>query len=295
LRKLTLVVSCTDRKSLRPQQALHVGNLPRASVEERVGRWRGHLAAAPDRRPLRDLYRGEAWTETRRLERTAIERGFRTLVLVASAGLGLRHLDSSAPAYGATFALGHSDSVGSTRAETREWWASLTRGDGVSERVTGTDAVMVVLSDAYASALDSDLVALSRVSNNALLVGGHRDIDGLPRLPADRSLRSALGGTTTSLNVRTASAWLERLAEPSQLFTFDAMQNWHRWASGVRKEDTNGRTPLTDAQVAQFIAQQRRRDVTMSASRALRLLRDSGGACEQKRFSHLFHLQDDQP
>src|SRR3954453_22863547 len=102
--KLTLVVTCTDRKSAPPPAELRVRNLPKRDLSERFEHWTARLAAASDRMPLRALYQGEAWSQVGRLELALRSAGFEPTVLVASAGLGLQPVTGSASSYSATFA-----------------------------------------------------------------------------------------------------------------------------------------------------------------------------------------------
>ena len=124
VQKLTIVVTCTDRKSAQPEPDLMVRNLDPGSIAERVDLWRDGLERATLRVPLRHLYRGESWTQALRLEATARAAGFQPRLIVASAGLGLVEADEEAPPYAATFSPRQADSVGSTQVETRAWWQS---------------------------------------------------------------------------------------------------------------------------------------------------------------------------
>src|SRR3954471_8469100 len=110
--KLTLVVTCTDRKSAPPPAELRVRNLPKRDLSERFQHWTARLAAASDKIPLSALYQGEAWSQVVRLELALRNAGFGPTLLVASAGLGLQPVTSPAPPYSATFAPAQADSVG---------------------------------------------------------------------------------------------------------------------------------------------------------------------------------------
>jgi hypothetical protein len=288
VRKLTIVATCTERKSLPVDPRLRVRSLPAGSVTDRVNDWQARLAEASDKRSLTALYQGEAWTQARQLATLAALKGYTVELLVASAGLGLRPSDWTAPAYGATFVAAHADSVGESRLESRTWWTHLapSAADALT-RAVNDGSLLLVLSSAYALALDNDLRAVAEAGGDALLVGGNRDLQGLPRLPSDRRLRRELGGTLGSLNLRMARAWLTR-ADTSTLYTADAAAAWTQWASQVEPENVPRRAPLSDAHVRDFIGKVRRIDPRTSCTYALRQLRDAGFACEQRRFSTLF-------
>ncbi|WP_137148203.1 hypothetical protein [Mycolicibacterium sp. CR10] len=136
--------------------------------------------------------------------------------------------------------------------------------------------------------MDADLVELSKRGGDHFLVGGWRTIDGLPRLPADRDLRQAFGGTVSSLNLRMARRWMERRSDTSRLFTSTDAKKWSRWARNVRRPEIYDRVPMADIEIVDIIRDLVRDEPDLSATRALRILRDRGIACEQKRFGTLF-------
>src|SRR4051812_2256178 len=101
--KLTIIVTCTDRKSATPEHALMVRNLPSRQVRTRARVWREAIERSAATRTLLELYSGETWTQVKRLLATASDLGYDPDVMVASAGLGLRSISDRAPAYAATF------------------------------------------------------------------------------------------------------------------------------------------------------------------------------------------------
>lgn len=288
MRKLTIVVTCTDRKSALPTQDTLARTLPSGSLSDRSDIWRTRLTAAVDRRPLGALYKGESWSQLSRLRTVAHSAGFTPRLLVASAGLGLRDVASSGPAYGATFTRHQPDSVAQTSDDSQSWWHHRVNDpQALNPTRELRGRVLLVLSANYASALDADLVALAEHGNDSLLIGGVRDIAGIPRIASDKRLRSHLGGTTTGLNIRTAIAWMERL-DGSSLHSQALQDAWHSWASTVSRPERYDRNPMSDEQVLAYVDDARMSDPGISRTRALRMLRESNFACEQRRFAQLF-------
>lgn len=283
-RKLTLIVTCTDRKSVAPDESLQVRNLAGDSLEERSHTWRSTVTATTARTPLRRLYQGDAWTQALRLEASARRSGFDATLLVASAGLGLVSVDEEWPAYAATFSLGHADTVGNDSQTKRAWWAHITQGQKKLSEQAKSQTVLV-LSETYSSAMAADLASL-KDRDDVVVFGGSKHVPDEQRFPADRSLRSALGGTAGSLNVRTAIAWLDKLGSAKMLSPQDP--EWLAWVKGARQPENYARTPLTDSAVLSFIRDLRCEQPAISKTKALRLLRENGLACEQKRFGGLF-------
>ncbi len=90
-----------------------------------------------------------------------------------------------------------------------------------------------------------------------------------------------------SLNLRIAVRWLETLPKGEPLVTPAAFARWAEWSHSVRRADPHGRR-MSDEAVLAFVRQAVRSEPRLTHSRALRLLRGSGNACEQSRFRELF-------
>ncbi|EWC61179.1 tgtA5 cluster protein 2 [Actinokineospora spheciospongiae] len=147
--------------------------------------------------------------------------------------------------------------------------------------------MLLVLSEGYANVLEGEVRELAGTGDEVVLVGGAGDVEGIHRIRADGSLRSALGGTMTGLNARMASAWLSRCAD-GRLISPTTKGVWTRWVNRVRIEERHNRVPMTDAQVKSYIGKAVLDHPGSSRTRLHRMLRDSGKACEQKRFAQLF-------
>jgi len=287
--KLTIVVNCTERKSHVPSPQLQVRNLPDGTLGDRIKNWQRRLQDATPTCTLVDLYKGEAWQQVRGLVGDVTNSGFEVRLLVASAGLGLQDAYSKAPAYAATFAGGHQDTVASPGLASQLWWKALEAFEGSGSLVETTDErVLLVLSENYARAMENDLVALAKRGGDLLLVGGARDIKGLPRLAADMGLRRQLGGTASSITLRMARRWLANSGNHT-LYDATKGRRWSKWAASVSELERYDRKPAEDTEIRALIRQLKAEDPSLSATRALRRVRDSGVACEQKRFGRLFH------
>lgn len=288
MRKLTVVVTCTDRKSAPPARPLMMRNLRPQTLSARGRHWAARLTNARSRYPLHALYRGAAWTETQGLVETGRRAGWDVRLLVASAGLGLRHVESEAPSYSATFSSGHDDSVANDAFTTGEWWRQLGELDqALDPQRELRGHVLLVLSGLYARAMSQDLLLLGDRGEEVLMFGGAGDVPGIIRIPSDLALRRAVGGTALSLNLRMAQAWLRRSGE-GPLYDDSLHSSWSRWTQRVRHVERYERRQIDDADVMAFVAQQFALDPSVSATAALRKLRATGLACEQKRFGSLF-------
>lgn len=279
--KLTIIVTCTARKSATPADPLMLRNLPKGQVRSRARVWREALAQASERRPLIDLYGGETWSQVRALLLKATSLGYEPTMFVASAGLGLQHVSTAAPAYAATFSTGLADSVGASLPEAQAWWGALPQ----AEIAPGGRAIWV-LSEAYSRVVSQQLLKEAAPSD-LLVFGGSKEVCGSVRIPSDRSLRRALGGTVTSLNVRSAMQWLT-LSDGEDPFTSAAQDKWRAWSHEKRHREVFDRKPMSDSAVLEFVGELRARHPSTSKTKALKVLREAGMACEQRRFSALF-------
>jgi hypothetical protein len=255
---------------------------------ERAHLWVKALHSSDRGVPLRTLYKGESWSRTVQLAQVAATMGYAADVFVASAGLGLRSIDSTAPAYAATFARGHLDSIASNSLDSRDWWQQLNGLLG-QHFPRDYDEYLVVLSEAYLSAISPmiETAVVDQLPSRVVVIGGSSEVDGVVRVRARKDLRSALGGTATSLNQRMAAQWL-RLADGDSIAGESVQKDWDRWVQGSAQKESFARRQLTDEQVRSEIRNQIASIPKVSASRGLRDLRSRGFACEQSRYGRLF-------
>lgn len=279
--KLTIVVTCTDRKLGMPSEDLMARSLPVGTAADRASRWHDRVAAANPKTRLLDLYKGESWAQAKRLADTAAKTGFDAELLVASAGLGLRSVSDLGPTYAATFARGHLDSVATSTADAALWWKRLPHTAAPRLDVPS----IWVLSESYALAMRDQLSNLDPL--NSLVFGGASDTPESLRIRSDRNLRAALGGTMTSLNTRTAIRWLE-IADGSSPTSDQVRHAWTAWARDAHHPEQYDRRPLPDATIRTLIKEMRGQQPQLSKTVALKNLRAAGIACEQRRFSGLF-------
>lgn len=288
MRKLTIVVNCTDRKSAAPADDLRARFLPVGTVSNRFAEWRQRVSGAQPAIRLSDLYQGDAWAQAKALASDVARRGTTVRLLVSSAGLGLRDVSHLAPSYAATFAGGHADSVASDPRHLGEWWRHLKDLPCVVDVADiSRESALFVLSESYARAMHDDLSAVAKHGGDHLLIGGWRNIDGMARLPANRELRHSLGGTVSTINLRTARRWMEQRSQPG-LHSVEDARRWDRWARQVSRSEDYQRTPKSDQEIREIIRSLAAQQPDLSATRALRSIRDQGIACEQKRFGTLF-------
>jgi hypothetical protein len=304
-----VVVTCTQRKRRPIPAPLHLRHLPAVEPIGRCWMWRERLTArgAGEAVPAADLYGGEHWQVARSLPAEGARQAHSVAVWVCSAGYGLIPVDAPLRPYAATFTSAQPDSVlrpGAAFSDLALWWRELSGWDGPAPgrprtiaALAASDpsaAVLVALSPPYLRACGRDLADATATAGDRLSVicagGAPAGPLAAVALPADARLQSALGGARGSLNVRIAAHLLATHAGP---FTRPALT---ATLSGLLERQPPvpryDRTELDDSAVRRFIADalHGQNGSAPAASPLLRRLRDSGYACEQRRFASLYRL-----
>jgi hypothetical protein len=298
-RKLHIIVTCTERKTAKIPEHLHLRNIPGDDPEVLASRWVARLAAEviTPALPANDLYAGEHWTRAKALPGLAVDT--QAQLWTCSAGYGLIPTQAPVRPYAATLSPGHPDSVPGGTTGAAAWWDVLANWEGPDPGQPRTfrelaksdpDATfLLVISATYLQACRADIeAAATTIDQDRFMIvsAGTRASATLEQrlLPANARLQAHLGGTRQVLNVRIAEDLLKRQLVSCAaaaghledlLKSYPKMERWDR-------QKFSG-----DADVIDWIREEYERDHGASASRMLRTLRESGRACEQKRFGRL--------
>ncbi len=301
------LVACTSRKRYRPAPGLRLRDLD-GQAAQRAAEWTNRLESAECAVAALDLYTGNSWYVARDLRSTL---GDDCVLWAVSAGFGLLGTDDDIAPYGATLTGGHADSVvrradsGQASRIARAWWRALcdwrelssernSHRDIASVAAKRSDDLFVVCAGrSYVDAMADDLVlAASRLAEPERLIifGSGECPDGRlqhswVRVPV--RVRLAVGGTLNSLFVRVARCTLVDDG-PSQADVPTARAVVDRLAASVERPVEVRRDRASDEQIAVWITDELHQEEKISKSAALRRFRDSGWACEQSRFGHLF-------
>lgn len=299
--RIHVVVTCTQSKRKEPAEGLRFRVLSNETdVSKRCYAWTRRLTEHPSATvPARDLYKGGHWSVALDMERAGIE------VWVASAGYGLLSLEDAIKPYAATFTAGHADSVCRGRAQAQAWWEQLgrravSRSSGKPRTLRDLIAddpssrLLVAASPPYLQAMESDLVAaineLQDPDRVVVVSVGSRAASGRLadfQLEVDARVQTQLGGAMQSLNVRVARDILEH-SKARALSRAAVRERYRELQDGLAEFKYPERRKLADEAVVEFIQRELRSDPSSTQSRLLRMLRDSGHACEQSRFSKIF-------
>ncbi len=306
--EVIFIVTCTNRKRRTPTGALRLGKVRGASYEDRFRSWERALRDSKETRsPASDLYCGNSWHIIKKARDKARAKNLRVETWVCSAGLGLVPFDQSITPYSATFAPGLSDSVwrGSDPDDRRDtlsgWWRLLCRRrrgpqpHSLSRLAQARPHAkwVVAASASYVEAIGEDLLAargdLDHPENLLLISAGSRESGSLADnlAPSDVRLEGLLGGIRSTWNASLA-LWVMSQARAADLSLGTIRRRLSKELERIPIPAPLNRRRMTDDQISRFIVGKLRRNRISSASALLRELRDSGRACEQKRFGSLF-------
>lgn len=306
---LHICVSCTHRKHVVVPDELKLRNCHAAGGGERLANWWNKLIRyEADPIPACDVYAGDHWSIASALPTALAMKGVKPVLWVISAGYGLIPAALPIMPYSATFMRGHPDSVvgvvgSNANRASKDWWNALGLlrfpGRDVPRSVTALAksdpqaSLLVVAGPHYVNAIEEDLFdALHYLGDRSQLVlitsrQGHRGV-GLKDniLYAEAQCRQEVGGSCSSLNIRVARSLIERLN--GKRMTFDAMKSAHaRLMGNCQKLTSVKRSSMTNEEVRNFIKQKIEEQVS-SPTALLRSLRESGLACEHKRFRRIY-------
>lgn len=295
---LFMITNCSATKRVASGDAVRLRNW-QGSVRQRFRRWQHAIEGHADGIPARDCYAGDAWTQVVAAEKAS--RGVSQLWVV-SAGLGLISSDLSIPNYSATFITNNPDSVGSSNQARSEWWELVCdwrrKISGVGSitdlaRANPYSIFLIALSSSYLDVIKDDLLSARLVlecpDNLIIISAGTRAMPemGSSLLPIDARFENLVGGARATLNAR----MLRYLVENFDVRKCNARKitkSLNITANDLAKPKLFDRARLDDFEIAAFIRKQSKAIKKVSASNLLRILRDGGAACEQKRFHRIY-------
>jgi len=307
---LLIIASCTDRKRLPAPMALRLRRYREATLAARFESWWEAVCESRSAAlPAQTLYLGDHWAVVRDLPAVAEIAGWKAQIWVASAGYGLVPTAAPLHPYAATFSRGHRDAVARAttpngRADARTWWSLLGSVGGPVKRAPRRVSdllnenprahVLLVGSEAYIRALEEDIreVLHQLRGRDALMVVTGVGVNLSPELkeaciPSVAELAHHLGGSLVALHARLARRILQD-APRTGLEASEVGKAVRRLIQQSPRRALFNREKMTDREVTNFIGRSLKQDAMAPHTVLLRRLRDSGNACEQKRFRDLF-------
>ncbi|MEX0566306.1 hypothetical protein AB3X30_21995 [Raoultella terrigena] len=256
--------------------------------------------------PVEKLYKGGHWTTA-----MSIFNSYPVELWILSAGLGLLKRGDKVVPYQATFAVGHNDSIPlfsglyNGKEFHQKWWAELTKHSSFQEehpvsltelmKTRPNEYFIICGSPDYISAIGTDIKTglpyLHSAEKQFLIISSSRVKSPLNHylLESNKRIAEWLNSNMLMLNIKIAQYVIEQ-------FTREEHDNLGLLADRLNKQFSSlpatckkqgvRRTP---EQVEAWVLQHLSEVSDTSASRALRVFRDSGNSFEEKRFRTLFH------
>lgn len=288
-----LVLPCTNRKASGTGTPIRYAGMSDPSVEA----WRRTLEAVPSalRFPAHRVYVGGSWTRAWRARLQVPQAA----CWIASAGYGLiRDIAPIAP-YQATFQANTPDTVArdndsGNRSDAMRAWFEALSPDWDADLGRHRGITLCQLSLSYVDAMLPGLQRLARRLGERLVIlcPGAASDPGHPLrahlLPIDARIEAELQTTRSDLGAA-ALEWLFRRHPPASGWDLTRLRRDLRaHAKRLPALRVIDRRRLDDEEVFAFLDEEAPKLSRPSASSLLRILRDSGRACEQKRFRDLF-------
>jgi hypothetical protein len=293
-----VIVTCANRMSRPISAHMQLGQISGHTPAQRARRWITRLveAGSAPQVAAMELYAGEHWSVVRGFPATRLP-GEQIRLWACSAGYGLIPAEALIMPHHATLTPGQADSVPGDAAS---WWSLLSEWAGpvpgrprsIRALVAADPAAvfMFVLSKNYLRACGADLAAAcERIADPDLFLivsAGGRPEGELAdfAVPADARLQAYFGGTRRALNARIGAHLLERGIRSKD----EASGHLARLLAAQSPIPRYNRRRQSDREILDAIAARLARAPAPSTSRLLRELRDTGLACEQRRFSRLY-------
>ena len=296
-----LITNCTASKKAGGGVVPALGRFS-GTQDRKMDDWLKACLRAQPKFPAKSLYQGDNWLQAWRAFELLRSKTSAVEFFVVSAGLGLVPVEEAIPEYSATFAFGDSNSIGSCLSDNQKWWERLSvlreQAGGIGSittlvRLYPESVFLIGLSATYLKALLPDLIAamaLMADSRRMIIVStGSNKIAALRSslLPLDARFENKLGGSRTTLNNRLLGHIAQKF-HLRELRSDKVSMELSKELAELGPIRTFDRKRVADEDILQKIKKDISGNPGISASALLRKFRDSGMACESKRFIRLF-------
>lgn len=288
-----VLIPCASRKRWATAPGLTASELPRGEQATVAAEWVSRLREAATQGDAKSLYMGRGFS----LGANAAAHAAVPLFVV-SAGLGVVAGASAVPSYGLTVGTRTDDAIGPRVAgglDPSAWWRTVTGGPFSTQwrSVLAVDGlVLLAMSQAYAGLIAEDLRAMDAADIRRLRIFGTGLDQVLPValgasiMPYDARLDALWPGTRTDFAQR-ALAHFAKAISPSHEPIDDAAAVAHALQSHRAPDRIERRRAGDDVLI---MAIRRHLRATSGIGRILRRLREQDQiACEQRRFTRLYH------
>jgi hypothetical protein len=293
---ITILASCTNSKTEKANEALTIQCYSHEKPFEKVIQsWKKSREESNSQRYLTTkLYKGVGWKATVDTY-NFLSNYDKTKLYIASAGYGLISHTSKITPYNATFAPRTSNSIDKFTGDKRaniEWWDSINQFR--AEDFSNDSYFFVILPHNYLLATQNFIKEMVEQYDKRVFIFRATKSEAIPfmqnyTVEFDLRFNSFQTGTLSSLLSR-AVLWLSK-----EVVEYEIPFKHHLFQEHIEEKMKNytqykmpKREQLSEEEIIKKIKNMIINDKITSASKGLRRLRESGIACEQKRFSTLF-------
>jgi len=293
---IEIISSCTNSKTKIPNKTLTIEYYDKEkSLDEIIKIWKNIINENKfDKYLTTYLYKGIGWKATLNTY-NFFSNYYKTELYIASAGYGLIHHDTKISSYDATFAprtLNSIDKFNKDKASNIKWWDSINSFQVNS--FSDDSYIFVVLPHNYLIATQNFIQKLIEVHGKRVFIFRANQNEVLSFMKGytvefDLRFNSYQTGTLSSLLAR-AVLWLSK-----EIVEHKIPFEHHLFQEHIEKKMKNytlykmpKREQLSEEKLIKKIENMIANDGIRTASKGLRKLRESGIACEQKRFGSLF-------
>jgi len=293
-----LITNCTKNKRKTYNiPTISISDLSSIALEDRVHEWNGLIERSDSRVSAKDMYCGEHWSVVRNIHDNGCN------VSILSAGFGFIGINSEITRYDATFTAGDKNSIlQSSTAMSRDewnigWWKQLNRVRedkcSLSELYlhNKSDCFFITVPPLYLSVIQPELITLKEAGlvtpMNTFIISSGTNISSSLRelyLPVSADFSVFLRGSRGTLGIRMAQYFIDGLTGVESIANTIRYRH-SKLLEMSQKPIKYNRKKMRNEDIRLWISQKELSSVTL----ALRNFRDEGYACEQKRFSELFH------
>ncbi|HIP41050.1 MAG TPA: hypothetical protein EYG90_00880 [Campylobacterales bacterium] len=293
---IEIISSCTNSKTKMPDKTLTIEYYNKEkSLDEIIIIWKNIIKENEfNKYVTTDLYKGIGWRATLNTYNLFTDY-YETELYIASAGYGLIQHSMKISSYDATFTprtLNSIEKFNKDKISNIKWWDNINtfQVDSFSDE----SYIFVILPHNYLIATQNFIKKLIKKHGKRVFIFRANQNEALSFMKKytvefDLRFNSYQTGTLSSLLSRSV-LWLSKeIVEykiPFEHHLFqehieNKMKNYPQYKMPKREQ-------LSEEKLIEKIEKMISNDAITSASRGLKKLRESGIACEQKRFSSLF-------
>ncbi|MGK0469100.1 DUF6884 domain-containing protein [Clostridium sp.] len=295
---INIISSCTNSKKQTPSKSLQIENFnDDMDLEDIIRIWNSNIKAK-GRTAFKatELYKGGSWQATLDTKEKLFIK-YKTELFIASAGYGLIHAEEKILPYDSTFASSTKNSINKFKNNSKlkaniRWWNSINTFPITS--FSHEAYFFVILPHSYLIAAQDMIESLIKMFTDKVFIfiaNNHSLPPSMQKniIKFDSRFNSFQAGVVSNMLQR-AVLWLS-----TEIVTKDIPLSHTILQDHIEKEMFKYkiyvmpiRTKLTEQELYEKIKIMILENHISSPSKGLRLFRDMGYACEQKRFGKLF-------